>query len=245
LAEYDKVIQLQPNWYAPYSERAVIYVYQSHFDLAIADATKVIRLRPDEALGYGLRAAAYLAKGLYRPAISDATRAVALGGEGQYISFMTRGAALLYAGKAADATFDLSMAITLKHDTDDAYYSRGLANEALGSRDRARRDYAKALALLNSKFTGTSRDCFVFMLRGAVFERIGREDEAIVDETRVLAMDCPSPADAYVARGLAYDRKGLRAKAAADLQSAVRINKFSKLGWNWMKRLDARLAVHR
>jgi tetratricopeptide (TPR) repeat protein len=158
---------------------------------------------------------------------------------------MTRGAALTYAGKPADAIFDLSLSITLKRDNFDAYYFRGLAHEALGSRDQARRDYAKALSLLNSSIDGTPRDCFVYMQRGAVFERTGREDQAIADETRALAMDCPGPADAHVYRGLAYDRKGLRAKAAADLQSAVRINKFSKLGWNWMKRLDARLAVHR
>jgi predicted TPR repeat methyltransferase len=56
LADYDKVIQLQPNWYAPYLQRAIIDAYQSHFDLAIADASKVITLRPDDGMGYALRA---------------------------------------------------------------------------------------------------------------------------------------------------------------------------------------------
>jgi tetratricopeptide (TPR) repeat protein len=113
----------------------------------------------------------------------------------------------------------------------------------MGQHHRAETDYARALSLLNNSILATSKDGFLYQQRGLVLERTGHEDQAVADETRALALDTLGPADAHIYRGLAYDRKGLHAKAAADLQSAVRIDRYSKLEWDRMKPLDAGLAA--
>ncbi len=240
MADFNRAIQKLPGWYAPYFYRAMIYTYRSQYDLAIADATTVIVLSPDPGMGYGLRGAAYLAKGMYRTAISDATRAIELGPAYRYISLALRGQALSSSGRPTKALLDFSRSIALKSDMPSAYYNRAIAYEEIGQRHRAGTDYAKALSLLNGAIAATPKDCFLYEQRGLVFERTGREDQAIADENRALAMDCPERAYAYIYRGLAYGRKGLGAKAAADLQSAVRIDRFSKLEWDRMRRRDAR-----
>jgi tetratricopeptide (TPR) repeat protein len=245
LADFNKVIQQQPGWYAPYVYRAIIYVYQSQYDLAMTDATTVIRLSPDPGMGYGLRATAYIAKGVYSPAISDATRAIELGPAYRYISLALRGQALSYSGQPTKAVLDFSNAISLKNDKPFAYYGRAGAYEEIGQRHQADMDYVRALSLLNSAIAATPNDCFLYEQRGLIFERTGREDQAIADETRALALDRPGPAYAYVYRGLAYGHKGLDTKAAADLESAVRIDRFSKLEWDRMKHLEARSAARK
>jgi tetratricopeptide (TPR) repeat protein len=68
-------------------------------------------------------------------------------------------------------------------------------------------------------------------------ERTGHAGEAIADEIRALALSCDGPAYAYVDRGLAYDDQGAHAEAAADLQSAIQIDKLSKLEWDRLKRI--------
>lgn len=239
IADFSKAIQQKPKSYEAYFRRGIIYSYQSHYDLAIVDFTKVLSLNPRYGLAYVLRGGAFLAQGLYRGAISDETRAIALGGGYQYIAFAARGMAFTFAGRYAEAIRDISKAIALKHGPPYAYYNRALAYEEMGAPRRARMDYDMAFSLLSTAIAVHPKDGLLYVERGFVSERTGQEDEAIADEAQALALHCISPAYAHLFRALAYDRKGLRAKSAADLQAAVRIDRFSKLEWEKMKHLDA------
>jgi len=134
---------------------------------------------------------------------------------------------------------DLSMAIALKPGRAQPYYVRALAREEMGAHDQARGDYAWALVLLTTAIAAKPRDGLLYAERGLIYERTGHKDQAITDETHALALHCLHPAYAYVYRGLAYDSKGAHAMAVSDLQSAIRLDRFSRLEWDRMKRADS------
>jgi tetratricopeptide (TPR) repeat protein len=240
IAAFTEAAIRKSDAYEPYLRLGIIYTYQSRWEMAIGDATRAINLTPNFALPYMLRGTDFLGEGSYDQAIADETYALKLDNSHQDAAYMARGAALASANRAREAVRDFSKAIGINGDHPAAFYSRALAYEEMGERDLAGQDYISALALLNRNIAGNPQDGLWYEERGFVYERMGHPRQAIADETRALALDCDGPAYAHVDRALADDDEGAHEEAAADLQSAIRIDKYSRLEWDQIKRIEVR-----
>jgi tetratricopeptide (TPR) repeat protein len=77
IADYDKVIEINPNFTDVYYNRGLAWFAKKEYDKAIEDYTKVIDLKPDYAdVYYTDRGNAWMAKKKYDNAIADYTEAI-------------------------------------------------------------------------------------------------------------------------------------------------------------------------
>jgi tetratricopeptide (TPR) repeat protein len=76
IAEFTRVIRIDPNYATAYNNRGAAYNGKSDWDRAIADFTEAIRLDPNYAAPYRHRAFAYMQKGSYAQARTDVNRAL-------------------------------------------------------------------------------------------------------------------------------------------------------------------------
>ena len=76
IAEFTRVIRIDPRYAMAYNNRGAAYNGKSDWDRAIADFTEAIRLDPNYAAPYRHRAYAYMQKGNYTQARNDVNRAL-------------------------------------------------------------------------------------------------------------------------------------------------------------------------
>ena len=82
IQDYNKTIELNPNYTLAYNNRGVAYLSLRNFNQAIADATKAIQLNPNYAKSYQLRGLCYQALGETAKAQADFAKAKELGFNG-------------------------------------------------------------------------------------------------------------------------------------------------------------------
>ena len=99
IAEYNKAIELNPEYSKAYNNRGLAYADKGQYDQAISDYTKAIELSPKLAEAYYNRGIAYRHKGHYDQAISDYTKAIELNPE-YAEAYIQSGVCLCYKAKA-------------------------------------------------------------------------------------------------------------------------------------------------
>ena len=86
LVDYDRAIELDPNFALAYNLRAHAYAGKGEYDRAIADFTKALALRPDYGAIYQSRGDVYASRGSYDEAIADYDKGLVLApGDGEYL----------------------------------------------------------------------------------------------------------------------------------------------------------------
>ena len=75
LSDFNKAIQLNPQYANAYNNRGLTYFNRKDYDKAIADFNKAVQLNPDLAVAYNNRAHAYFQKKSYTKALEDVQRA--------------------------------------------------------------------------------------------------------------------------------------------------------------------------
>lgn len=213
LDEFDRALMIQPADY--------IYVNRmqsrARTDRAgrMADIAAALKLDPKSLIALSAKASLLIDDDNFADAIStyDAALALAPSDEGLLTS---RGLAKLRAGRAADGERDLKAASTLSKQADQfnnmcwAKATAGLALEsALADCNQALAKLPKTPAFLDSK--------------GLVLLRLKRLDDAIAAYDDALAAS-PTKAGSLYGRGVAWARKGDKARADADLAAAMKIN---------------------
>jgi len=115
IADYDRAIELRPDYALAYNNRGAAYASMGEYDLAIADFARTIEMRPDDAGGHFNRGASYFHQGESDLAIADFGRAIELTPDdaGAYYS---RGVAYRDKGECDLAIADYDRAIELKPD---------------------------------------------------------------------------------------------------------------------------------
>ena len=78
IVDFNKAIDLNPNYADPYSNRGNAHLYKGNFDRAIEDYTKAINVNPYHTDAHYNRGLAYRYKGEVNPAILDFTKAIDL-----------------------------------------------------------------------------------------------------------------------------------------------------------------------
>jgi tetratricopeptide (TPR) repeat protein len=146
IADYTKVIELDPNYEFAYFDRGTSKLHCGDFKGAIADFTKVIELEPNYEFAYYKRGTAKFESGDFKGAIADYTKVIEL--EPNYeFAYYRRGVSKSNSGEYKGALDDYSKAIELDIDFAEAYYGRGFEKAMQLDYNGAIADCTKAIAL--------------------------------------------------------------------------------------------------
>lgn len=140
---------------------------------------------------------------------------------------------LKYTFKLADPTIE-ELSARIEHNRNDAmaYFFRAALWLKAGKIEQAIADYGMVLQLEPTKTDA-------YWIRVALLLEKGATDQIMADLTRMIEMN-PGLADALILRGLAWVGRGDLANAAADMDSASRLNRnslFAKLALDSFRKL--------
>ncbi len=215
IADYDRAIELNPNYAEAYFLRGVAKVMLGDHDGAIADCGRAIALKPDYAEAYFFRGVAKRGLGDRDGAIADYDRAIEIKPE-EAEAYYNRGGVKGGLGDYEGAIADYGRAIELNPEDANAYYYRGNAKSNLGDHEGAIADYDRAIEL-NPDYAEA------YFLRGGAKSGLGDHDGAKADYDRAIELK-PDDAEAYDNRGYAKSGLGDYEGAMADYDRAIELN---------------------
>lgn len=145
-SNYNKAIQIDPNYAEVYVSRGVAYYYKGDIKAAVADYDAAIKINPSLIGAFYNRGLAYGNTGNLDQAVSDFTQAIKLKRD-HAEAFYNRGLAYYYKGDIKQAIADYDTAIEINPYLAEAYYYRGIAYGNMGSLDLAISDFTKAIQI--------------------------------------------------------------------------------------------------
>ncbi len=196
IADYSRAIALSPDgdqayMFNAYFRRSELYEQTGLYDRALADLDREIALKPPyQAVVHNARADLYLRLGRYDEAIADANEAIALN-PGLERAYYNRGWARMKKGAYDAAIADYTRAIAIKPDF-SIYNNRAWTHHLKG-------DDATGLADAEEAVKLAPKNPFCLGTRAAIYDKLGRRDDAIADYRAALALD---PKDAEAIAGL-------------------------------------------
>ena len=143
LADYDRAIELNPDYAAAYYNRGNAKQKLGRDEAAVGDFDEAIRLNPDYAEAYGNRGTAKATLGRHEAAVADYNEVIRLNPD-YAIAYNNRGNVKQELGQHEVAVTDFDEAIRLNPDYAAAYVNRGNAKAVLDQREAARQDFTKA-----------------------------------------------------------------------------------------------------
>lgn len=146
IANYDRAIELNPNYADAYFFRGGTKFVQRDYRGAIADYGRVIELNPDNAQAYFLRGDTKVMLGDHDGAIADYDRVIELNPDDAE-AYYNRGIAKSKLGDHDGAIEDYDRAIELNPEHAGAYNNRIIAKRDLGDHEGAIADYDRAVEL--------------------------------------------------------------------------------------------------
>lgn len=150
LAEYTRLIELDPTDELAYYRRGRIFYDQEEWVFAISDFTKAIDNGYKDNYVYFFRGYAYSENGEYEEAVADYTRSIELDPDCEddcWIDYNNRGVSYERNGDLQLAIADYTTAIELNQEYALAYSNRGYLNEDFERYDDALFDWNQALIL--------------------------------------------------------------------------------------------------
>jgi len=145
ILNFDRAIDLQPQFADAYLMRARSYVAIYKPDAAIPDFTKVAAIRPTDPIPLAERGFAYMDKKDWAHAAEDATRALAMDSK-LARAYNLRGTARRAQGNLNGAIDDLTHAVEYEPNLDN-YFQRASTYQLLGEHKLAIADFDQAVAL--------------------------------------------------------------------------------------------------
>ena len=146
LKDFDKAIELNPDFAEAYNNRGVAYGIKGQVDEAIEDFNKAIGLNSAFADAYCNRGNAYLLKGEIDKAIEDYSQSIKHAPK-DAMSYSNRSVAYLRKGEFDKTIEDATTAIALDEKCSNAYYNRAEAWLRLKEWDKAKADLTNAKKL--------------------------------------------------------------------------------------------------
>ena len=215
IAEYTRVLELDPNHALAHTQRGDVHYRQKAYDDALADYDAAIALEPANATFYYDRAFAYGQSGNYPAAIEDFSQAIALNHyTGAELAAVYGHRAYNYiqleAYTSALADYDAALALDVENDI--FYDFRATTHFRLGNDDLAVRDAHKAAELRPDRAGYQAQLCLYAAIAGPV-DPAGAIMAAC---DQALTLDADNATFAGW-RGVARARAGDMGGAAADL----------------------------
>lgn len=150
IEDFNKAIELDPNYAKAHNNRGLAYGSLGKYDLAIENFDATINLNNRESRAYYNRGNVFKALGNYQKAIEDYNRAIELNPK-KADDYNNRGNTFLKLNNYQRAIEDFSMAIEFNPKYDKAYLNRGVAYEKLGNYKQAIIDYQISARLGNKQ----------------------------------------------------------------------------------------------
>jgi tetratricopeptide (TPR) repeat protein len=214
IANYNKAIELDPDFGSAYSNRGFVYVAKGDYVSAIQDFTRALDLEPDDPVIYCVLGDAYRRQGEYEKAIEDFTTAIRLDPR-IALAYAGRGQVHTNKGDYDTAIEDFTQAVHLDPYMITAYINRAFAHQQKGSYDNVIADCNKAIEL-------DPAYALAYNNRGWAFYCKGNFDKAIEDCTQAIYLD-PKCIPAYDSRAYAYAAKRDYVNAVANAKKALSV----------------------
>ena len=212
--DFNKALELDPNYNPAYLVRGKFYSDLGKYDLALADFNHAIELDPDSAELYAQRGMVYFLQGNQGLATTDFVQATTLDASNS-LAYLGQAHISLKNGDVASTFATLSLALETDPEFAEAYALRGALNFEEGNYDEAKTDFDRAITL-NDRLT----DAYVG--RAMYFEEEGNIRLATRDYTTALSQR--QSADVYLLRAELYLDQGETNLAEADLQAALMLD---------------------
>ncbi|MEQ1752520.1 MAG: tetratricopeptide repeat protein [Micropepsaceae bacterium] len=200
-----------------YRERAYLNLALERYKVALADFNTSIRMNPHSARALENRGFVYLRMQQPEPAIRDFTRAIQL--QASSNTYSLRGLALMQLGRNDAALRDFDTALQIDPRNADAYRGRENLYESVMDYVQAYRNQQMAMQLEPN----VAQD---FATSGELLHHMGRDDEAIADYTRSIALD-PSQSFFYNNRGNVWMARKDYARALTDFNKALSLAQYA------------------
>jgi tetratricopeptide (TPR) repeat protein len=147
---YNKAINIKPDYIGAYNNRAVAYHKLGHYQRAIEDYNQTIRLKPDNDLAYYNIGLSYIGLGQYQLAINNFNEAIRLN-PNYARAYNNRGISYNELGQYQLAIDDFNKAISIIPYYVKAYNKRGNAYLSQGNKKLGCNDAQKACELGDCK----------------------------------------------------------------------------------------------
>jgi len=156
LDNYNKSINIRPDYIRPYHNRGALYVSIGQYKKAMADYDRAIFLSPNTAEIYNNRGILYSVLRRHRRAIMDYTEAIRL--KPYYFeAFNNRGYAYFEIGQYQRAIMDYNKAISIKPEIGLFYVNRASTYFKQGNNEMACLDLKKGCELGNCRLLEDAR----------------------------------------------------------------------------------------
>jgi tetratricopeptide (TPR) repeat protein len=233
IAEYSKVIELEPTNHWARVFRGWNYHDLRQDDKAMADFSTAIDLDPKNAVLWDNRGMAYANLRRYDKAIADHSKAIELNAT-LAIAWSNRAAARHGLGEYGKAIADFSKAVELDPKDPLAWGNRAAAFCELHEYDKAIADGSKAIDL-DPKYAVAWHN------RGIAYTWLHQYDKAIPDYSKAIDLD-PKIAHFWASRGWAYGELHQYKRAIADCSKAIELD--PKVAGVWSNRGGAYKELH-
>ncbi|MCZ8212967.1 tetratricopeptide repeat protein [Microcystis sp. LE19-8.1F] len=211
LSDYNKAIDINPNYAKAYNNRGILYKDLQKYELALSDYNKAIDINPNDAMAYNNRGLLYHNQQKYELALSDYNKAIDIN-PNVAEAYYNRGILYIDLQKYDLALSDFSKAIDINPNDANAYYNRGNLYKDLQKYDLALSDYSKAIDI-------NPNDAMAYYNRGVLYSDLQKYDLALSDYNKAIDIN-PNDALAYVNRGVVYALTREFPKALADAEKA-------------------------
>jgi tetratricopeptide (TPR) repeat protein len=191
IADFDKAIEIAPNYAKAFNNRAVAHDKKGQHDLAMRDLEEALKIDAGYAAAFTNRAEIHLAKARFDLAARDFDEAVRL--KPSFLAWNGRCQARYALGELQNAYADCSEALRLDRNA-AAFDTRGLINLRLGQWDLAISDYSAALQLAPGKATA-------LFGRAVALSRKGEANRAEADYAAAKAVR-PTIAEEFARHGV-------------------------------------------
>ncbi|GCA86366.1 TPR repeat-containing protein YrrB [Microcystis aeruginosa NIES-2522] len=223
LADFNKAIELNPNFAMAYNNRGTLYDDQQKYELALADYNQAIELNRNNAQAYYNRGNLYYDLQKYDLALSDYNKAIDINPNFAN-AYNNRGNLYDDLQKYDLALSDYNQALQLNPNDPMAYLNRGLLYYNLQKYELALADYNQAIRI-NPNYA------LAYNNRGGLYKDLQKYDLALSDINKAIEIN-PNFANAYYNRGLLYHNQQKYDLALADYTKAIELNPNYALAYN-------------
>ncbi len=184
LADFNAAIDLDPQYYQAYANRALVHISMKNYDQAAADYERALRLSPDYVAAYLGRGRLHKHNRNFARALADFRKAIQLD-PSNAMAYYQRGLTYQLMGRHVNALRDFDVAIGLRPNKPQPYFARGQSRFALQQYETAYDDFYVAA----KRGKGRAADARAWTYRGLSAERFGDPKKAARAYRRALQVD--------------------------------------------------------